>query len=477
MFDRRHAIDGRAGQFEPNERVLVDDSSGGRRHSDTEPRMKRQRLSGVSILMSVKIDSRERLRNLRLMLDYYESFYEDYELVVVEQDNESRIPCEIVDRPQVRHHFIASDDVHWKTRNHNVAARLSRGEFLLMSDCDIFVHPEAMTQALRRVREGGHFVQLFNGVLVQIASNYVDGGMRFPDAVDVLRYFPRTYQQEPSRFRDERMQPLYGNHNYLATGGATLCRRDAFHLVGGWNENFVSFGFEDQEFFERVTKLDGPPERIEGYNAYHLEHPRLDDSVYNNFYRSNEAEFRRVCAMSREALRDYVNKGFRTIRFTHDGAFMLTASADRWGWQKTSCERRDLSCATILLLMSAHTAGTANPWPRAIASYLEDNFEKYDVLAVEMQSYAYRFFGSKKYLRYHRLEDIDPQDQKTAVQAVLPLVKRQHALVVDIASPSSIDRFFDTLDEILDHQNAAKILPSRSLLESKPAVASSHGRP
>ena len=166
-------------------------------------------------------------------------------------------------------------------------------------------------------KNGSHFVQVFNGILVELSSEFVDNDMKFPQVLDQLRYFPPSYQGSPDRYHHQHMHPIYGNHKYLATGGATLCQRHAFNLVGGWNENFISFGFEDQEFCERIRKLDSELERIDGYNAYHMEHPRLNDSVYNNYYRSNESEYLRVLEMDAATLQDYANKGFRSIEFTH----------------------------------------------------------------------------------------------------------------------------------------------------------------
>ena len=110
-------------------------------------------LDGVSVLMSVKIDSRERLRNLQLVLDYYRAFFTGLEIILVEQDQQSRVPPALVSGQDVRHYYLRSDDVHWKTRNYNYAARMSSGEFLLMADCDIFMQPDAMVEAYARLEK------------------------------------------------------------------------------------------------------------------------------------------------------------------------------------------------------------------------------------------------------------------------------------------------------------------------------------
>ncbi len=420
----------------------------------------------MSILLSIRIDSPERLRNLHLVLDYYETFFVDYDVVIVEQDLERRVPARATKAANVHYHFIRSGDVHWKTRNFNYAARMAAGEWLLMADCDVFMHPAAMALAYRRVIDGENFVQPFNGVLVEIDEAFIDGELHFPGVIDELAFFPPTYQQHGNRYSHRHMRPIYGNHQYLATGGGTLCRRRAFNEIGGWNENFVSYGFEDMEFAERVAKLDAGLARVSRFNAYHLAHPRLSDSVYNEYYRSNEAEYLRVQAMDPEALRDYANRGFRAVRFSHDAPVTLAANDRRWGWERVDPKTVALPSVSVVLPVSARTAGDGRRAPREIAAYLEKHFRDYEVLVVEAGSHAFRFIGSKKYLRYVHLDSVDAGDRRAIARAALSFTRRPLAALVDVADAASIDSFFSTFDRLRAGAKPDELVPATSRLAS-----------
>jgi GT2 family glycosyltransferase len=153
-----------------------------------------------------------------------------------------------------------------------------------------------------------------------------------PDRIDPLRS-----QDDPEEF------PLYGNASYLADGGCIALTREAFASSGGWNPNFVSYGFEDQEFDLRLRRLGRRVERTQGFNLVHLDHPRGRDSRFATFYRQNEAEFERVAAMSPDDLRLYAMRGFRSIAFRHDGDYLRQATPDADGWQRVAPRRVSLA--------------------------------------------------------------------------------------------------------------------------------------
>lgn len=414
-------------------------------------------LSDVSILVSVKIDSPQRHRNLGFLLDYYECFFSGYQIIVVEQDESTKIADLVSRNPNVEHHLIRSRDVHWKTRNHNHGARLSNRDLLLMADCDVFPHPQAVIEGCERVRNGCEFVQLFNGVLVGLDDEFVRRGLRFPEVLDTLAYFPRDFSLRPEPFGHCDMAPLYGNHKYLATGGATLCRRRSFFLTGGWNENFVSFGYEDREFYERVEKLGRRVVRMEAYNAYHMAHPRLDDSVYNNYYRSNEAEYQRVCAMDADALLEYANKGFRSIRFGHDRTYTLESTAERWGWTASCFLTQNLRDVTIVIVASAARLPYSQSDLRRMTDYLEGGFNGYDVLIFELKGGDYKYIHNSKHVRYVRDDSGFDPDSDAAVQRALHHARRPYVQLVRLWRPQDIGRFFSVLERLRagEHPGAA----------------------
>ena len=57
--------------------------------------------------------------------------------------------------------------------------------------------------------------------------------------------------------------------NQNAVGGSIWCSKNNFFEIGGQNENMVSWGFEDNEFINRIQKLEKRFYLTPGF-TYHL---------------------------------------------------------------------------------------------------------------------------------------------------------------------------------------------------------------
>lgn len=91
-----------------------------------------------------------------------------------------------------------------------------------------------------------------------------------------------------------------------SVGGALFWSRQSFLEGGMENENFVAWGFEDNERVSRYSKLGHTFKRVAG-SLFHLSHVRTCNSWYANpCIRSNQRELARISAMSRDELRAHV---------------------------------------------------------------------------------------------------------------------------------------------------------------------------
>ncbi len=154
----------------------------------------------VSVIVSLKADSEDRLRNLRLVADCYTRIAEGAEMIVVEQ---GMVPA-VAGLPGVRHVFVGDDGCHWKTRNLNMDALLSGCPLLVFTDCAALPHPEALIHGLVRLRDGADAVHLFDGVMTNVPAQRAEtaptrdaffAGLRPfpPDRIDPLRRDVEVY--------------------------------------------------------------------------------------------------------------------------------------------------------------------------------------------------------------------------------------------------------------------------------------------
>src|SRR5271155_275127 len=121
-------------------------------------------LSKLSIICSVKLDSADRLRNVTILLRYFRTFFVNYELILVEQGSEQTALADLANgTPGIIHHFLRSDNCHYKTRNLNLAVGLSTREFLLMCDVDALLPPDAIIAGLEKLSASASFVYPYNG--------------------------------------------------------------------------------------------------------------------------------------------------------------------------------------------------------------------------------------------------------------------------------------------------------------------------
>ncbi|WP_165905298.1 galactosyltransferase-related protein [Rhodovulum euryhalinum] len=356
-------------------------------------------LSHVAVIVSVKPDSPDRVANLARLRDYYAAMTTGAELVVVEQGAQPALDLPVGD--DLRLLFRRDDGCHWKTRNMNLGAAVSARPYLLLSDCDTVPHPAALAEGMARLGAGADAAHVHNGIVMNISRRRaaaLTGWAAFFDSVRTVA--PETVDHR-NACPDPDLYPLYGDDRYRAVGGAILCTRAAFFTAGGWNENFVGYGHEDREFDLRLRRLGHAVARVEGWNLYHLDHARGIDSRYASaFCRLNEAEFERVAAMSPEALRTYVDAGFRALSFDHRHDYDRVSTADEESWRRRAPRGIDLSDLVILVLADARVVRYWDSCLRDVLDDLETGFRNYEVRLCETGGTDFRHIHSKLNIVY-----------------------------------------------------------------------------
>lgn len=133
----------------------------------------------------------------------------------------------------------------------NHAARRASGSLLVISDADVFVSPAHLDAAVARARHAPWVVphretrRLTEAATVKV----LEGG-------------------DPRRLPTAAPVRVAG-----AGGGLLVVSAEAFWSVGGMDERFEGWGFEDVSFALALDCLVGPHVRLDA-PLYHLWHPR-----------------------------------------------------------------------------------------------------------------------------------------------------------------------------------------------------------
>jgi predicted glycosyltransferase involved in capsule biosynthesis len=90
-------------------------------------------------------------------------------------------------------------------------------------------------------------------------------------------------------------------------GGVVMWNKSKFMQVGMENENFVSWGYEDNERLCRAMKLGVKVARADGC-LFHMHHPVSQNSsnTKHKAYQDNQREFMKVNQMSTLELLKYI---------------------------------------------------------------------------------------------------------------------------------------------------------------------------
>lgn len=157
------------------------------------------------------------------------------ECIVVEQDNTPKIK-EVLPS-WVRYIFQESSggkDGYNRSAAFNLGAKHARGDVLLLHDNDMLIPTLYCKEIIGLVNEGYEAVNIKRFVF------YLDEH----DTQEVMDSIGNL----------KMCTPLYIVQN-LEAGGSMAIQRDAYMKIGGMDENFIGWGGEDNEFWNRCSVL------------------------------------------------------------------------------------------------------------------------------------------------------------------------------------------------------------------------------
>ena len=183
----------------------------------------------------------------------------------------------------------------------NRAIRAAAGDYLLFLDCDIGLLPDAVAVHERRAAPRrllcGH-----RGLLDEAATKALFAAVPAPSPADWELAWDRSDGRERTeaarlfaRHAALRRWHLARPHKPKLLGCHFSLFREDVVRVNGFDENFVGWGYEDDDFARRLYKAGVEPRSvIEEARAVHVWHPSLAPRALNRHRdRPNRAYFRR----------------------------------------------------------------------------------------------------------------------------------------------------------------------------------------
>lgn len=253
-------------------------------------------LRDVTVLVPFRADSEDRKRNLRWIVSFLLKHADT--TILIGEDKAG--PSDVADAlgPELaarcRHLHLTGNDTPFTHKAHllNRMVEAADTPIVALHDTDVVVDPVQYALARDAVRDGAAMAFPYNGLFFWILGREVHRFGHTLSAAPLNAVCPRF----PLMHRD-------------SPGGGAFFDRTALLAAGGYNERFVSWGYEDDEIVVRLRRLGLRVERVPG-PLYHLEHARPENSTDRNpFIDANKAELERIRAMDADALRAEIAAG------------------------------------------------------------------------------------------------------------------------------------------------------------------------
>jgi predicted glycosyltransferase involved in capsule biosynthesis len=260
-------------------------------------KIKKYNLIDCSVIIPVQIDSQERLEHVHFLLRYFMKFFTNFELIVVEQGIEPRI--KIPSRKGVRIEFLRNEEELFSpSKICNIGASFVKTSFFCKCDTDVFIHPRAIFDAFEKLKTNPH-------VSLVLPYNGVSFTLKTPCREELMSSF--RFDSLPFVKPEESMEFASPSIHLKSNDSMGLIhhfRTSVFKELGGYNEEFIGWGYEDGEILTRFGLLGHPRTLLENYNAFHLDHPRFAGCQFHllkNMYLLDS-----VARMSKDQLIEYI---------------------------------------------------------------------------------------------------------------------------------------------------------------------------
>lgn len=199
-------------------------------------------LHHATVIISFRAANFERLQNLTALINHFALTYVDYSILIVEGDESSKIPADILNQEHVTHHFIHAPDLFPKSLLYNTGVKLAQSELIIFHDCDMIVHPDAFMFCIE---------EAFKNPLLAICP--------FLEIINVSGAAKKEFIANPiyDYFSSIDRHDLPVDYVVMAercVGGVTVLMRHKIIEMGGMNTRIVGWGSEDGEFCTRWTR-------------------------------------------------------------------------------------------------------------------------------------------------------------------------------------------------------------------------------
>jgi len=230
----------------------------------------------ISYIIPFKAANAERTKALFSILKRLRNYFPEMEIMVVEQDEVSKLQLDITQN--IKHIFIQNSSHFNKSWAINIAAKNTNKKIFVFGDSDIFLEKEDYLTCFTAAEK-----------FEAITPNKTE-------AINIV-----LPEEEQTEFKVLNKRPLY-----TFAGGLLILTRKAFFKIGGCDERFEGWGGEDDAMSHIIyNKLSA---KTFHFPFYHINHSRTEaDGKQQKKYEYNRALADEIKTLYGLALERYID--------------------------------------------------------------------------------------------------------------------------------------------------------------------------
>jgi hypothetical protein len=216
----------------------------------------------ITFIIPLRCESNDRVRNLYICLNWIKKQFNSP--VIVKESNTTPMGESICKNFDNTKYIFeqTTDSVFHRTKLLNDMLDLCQTKFISNFDCDVILPKEN----------------------VDLSLSYLNNGIDFVYPYSLGNYQKRIQNSDWTKF-NKCLDLLSLNTDEWTSyyGHCFFAKTDIYKKAFGENENFYSYGPEDQERYFRFKKLGYSVTHLpEKHYVYHIEHTRTPNSCNNN---------------------------------------------------------------------------------------------------------------------------------------------------------------------------------------------------
>lgn len=234
----------------------------------------------ITFIIPIRIDSEERLNNIDYVIWYLQSNF-NANIILTENDKVSRLHGRYKNIDYI--FWQNNENTFHRTKMLNEMTKKATTKYIAVYDADVVLPIESYIMGYDSLKGATDVFYPFNNKFIGISNKEVGTIIDFNNI----------------------------NGNVISensVGGCFFIKKDKYIEAGLENENFVAWGYEDNERYERFSKLNYCISVYMKHPLYHLYHPPTKEANFNNpAIASQFQEYNKIKEMAKDNLKSYIN--------------------------------------------------------------------------------------------------------------------------------------------------------------------------